>query len=191
MQPNLSCSLEEPKNPRWRFEGERRKIRRFDCSMNSLSRTIFLASGIALGWVRNGSPAESAPRQRVDFQRDIQPILERRCYECHGPNKQKNGVRFDRKATVFNGGDSGKPLILAGHNSESPLIQRVTASDPDEVMPKKGERLTEAQVTLLKQWIDEGAPWPEAASQEKKHWAYISPVRSPLPKVRNVSWPRN
>src|SRR5262245_47937152 len=80
----------------------------------------------------------------VDFKRDIQPIFENRCYECHGPQKNKGGVRFDRRSTVFNGGDSGKPLLVPGKSSESLLFARVTSTDPEEVMPAKGERLTQA-----------------------------------------------
>lgn len=129
---------------------------------------------------------------QVDFKRDIQPIFEQRCYECHGEKKQKSGVRMDRKATVFQGGDSGKPAVVAGKSADSPLIQKVISNDPDEIMPPKGEKLTEAQVALLRAWIDQGAVWPDDETQaEKKHWAYEKPVRHPLPRVTNSKWPRN
>src|SRR5688572_21413487 len=128
----------------------------------------------------------------IDFKRDIQPILEQRCYECHGEKKQKSGIRFDRKATVFQGGDSGKPLIVSGKSAESSLLKRVVTDDPDEVMRPKGEKLTEAKVSLLRDWIDQGAVWPEEnANAEKKHWAYEKPVRHPLPPVKAAKWPRN
>ncbi len=143
---------------------------------------IFLPRGEA------GARPEASPGP-VDFKRDIQPLFESRCYECHGPRKQKNGIRFDRRATVFQGGDSGKPLVVAGNSSESVLIRRITSNDPEEVMPPKGQRLTEGQVALLKQWIDAGAVWPEEA--EKRHWAYLNPVRPPLPAVTHRQWPRN
>jgi hypothetical protein len=128
----------------------------------------------------------------VDFQRDIQPILQQRCYECHGEKKQKSGIRFDRKSTVFAGGDSGKPLVIANKPKDSPLLQRVSSDDPDEVMPPKGEKLSEAQIELLRAWIDQGATWPDdGTGPAKKHWAYEKPVRHPLPAVKQSTWPRN
>jgi mono/diheme cytochrome c family protein len=128
----------------------------------------------------------------ADFKRDIQPIFESRCYECHGDKKQKSGLRLDRQKSVFQGGDSGKPAIAAGKSGESPLIQRVTTADKDEMMPPKGERLTEAQIKLLKEWIDQGASWPqESVGEEKVHWAYVKPQRPPLPQVKRTDWPRN
>lgn len=117
----------------------------------------------------------------IDFKREVQPIFEQRCYECHGEKKQKSGLRLDRKAAVFKGGDSGKPAIVPGKSSDSPLLQRLTSKDPDEMMPPKGEPLTDAQVMLLRAWIDQGATWPEDGAIEKKHWAYEKPVRPAIP----------
>ncbi len=118
---------------------------------------------------------------KVDFPRDVQPILEKHCVECHGEKKQKSGIRFDRRSTVFKPGDSGKPAIIPGKSSDSLLIQRITTTNDDEVMPPKGERLTEAQVATLRAWIDEGAVWP--GEEEKPHWAYVKPVRAAVPQV--------
>src|SRR5436190_7060950 len=127
----------------------------------------------------------SCAAAKLDFKRDVQPIFEQRCYECHGEKKQKSGLRMDRKAAVFRGGDSGKPAIIGGKSSESPLLQRLTSKDPDEVMPPKGEPLSEAQVDSIRQWIDQGALWPDDGSTSgKKHWAYEKPVRPAEPKVR-------
>src|SRR5438445_3875145 len=86
---------------------------------------------------------------KADFARDIQPIFIKRCYECHGPDKQRNNLRLDRKADALKGGKSGKGLFTAGKSAESELIARVTSQDPDEVMPAKGERLTAEQIGLL------------------------------------------
>src|SRR5712692_3487028 len=77
----------------------------------------------------------AAEQTKVDFARDIQPIFVKRCYECHGPDKQKNDLRLDRKADGLRGGKSGKPLFAAGKSAESEIIVRVTSQDPDEVMP--------------------------------------------------------
>jgi len=129
----------------------------------------------------------AADPPKADFSRDIQPIFIKRCYECHGPDKQKSDLRLDRKADAFRGGKSGKPVFVPGKSAESHIIERVTSPDPDEVMPNKGEPLTVEQIALLRAWIDQGAVWPD----EKKHWAFIKPVRPEVPAVKNKLWPRN
>src|SRR5881628_3705921 len=96
-----------------------------------------------------------AADSKLDFQRDIQPIFQSRCYECHGEKKQKNGMRLDRKSSVFQGGDSGKPAVVPGKSADSVLVQRITSTDDDEVMPPKGERLTSEQIALIRAWIDQ------------------------------------
>ena len=139
-----------------------------------------------------GAAALPGAEVRIDFKSQVQPLLEQRCTECHGEKKQKSGVRFDRKSGAFQVGDSGKPAIIAGRSADSSLLQRIISTDPDEMMPPKGEKLSATQVALLKQWIDEGAIWPDdASSVEKKPWAYEKPVRPALPVVKNKKWPRN
>src|SRR5213593_821249 len=103
--------------------------------------SIVIASGGSLAGTGAGFAADS-PAQitklpvpattKVDFNRDIRPLFENRCYECHGPKKQKSGLRLDRKSNVFKGGDSGKPALLPGKNAEGSLIQRIVSRDPDE-----------------------------------------------------------
>lgn len=126
----------------------------------------------------------------IDFHKDIRPILESHCIECHGPKKQKSGLRLDKKSSAFQGGDSGKPAIVSGKSAESVIIQKITSKDPDEVMPPKGERLTAEQTALVKKWIDQGAVWEEREANTK-HWAYIAPVRPQMPKVKDKNWCRN
>lgn len=135
--------------------------------------------------------AAIVPAAQVDFGRDIQPVFQSRCYECHGEKKQKNGIRFDQKSSVFQGGDAGTPLIIPGKSSDSILVKRVTSADEDEVMPPKGERLTAEQIALIRAWIDQGAAWPEEKGAGKKHWAYQNPIRPALTKVRQHKWPIN
>jgi mono/diheme cytochrome c family protein len=132
-----------------------------------------------------------AADSKLDFQRDIQPIFQSRCYECHGEKKQKSGMRLDRKSSVFQGGDSGKPAVIPGKSAGSILVQRITSTDEDEVMPPKGERLSSEQIALIRAWIDQGAIWPDAGVSVKKHWAYEKPVRPSIPKVEQRSWPCN
>ena len=127
--------------------------------------------------------AESGP---VDFARQIQPILIKRCSECHGPDKQKNNLRLDRKADAFKGGKSGWPGIVSGKSAESELIKRITTQNPEDLMPPKGEPLTAEQIELLRKWIDQGADWPE----EKTHWAFVKPTRPAVPDAGGA-WARN
>src|SRR6266567_3828852 len=119
---------------------------------------LALLPGLAVWLMAIQVPA--AEQTKVDFARDIQPIFIKRCYECHGPDKQKHDLRLDRKADALRGGKSGKPLFLAGKSAESELIARVTSQDPDEVMPAKGDRLRAEQIDALRAWIDQGGIWP-------------------------------
>src|SRR5688572_7550073 len=101
-----------------------------------------------------------AAKRKVDFVKDIQPILESRCYECHGTAKQKAELRWDVKKLALKGGESGS-AIVPGKSAESLIIQLVSGTKPDAVMPQKGERLTVEQIGLLRAWIDQGANWPD------------------------------
>ena len=96
----------------------------------------------------------------VDFFRDVKPLLESRCGDCHRGMKAKGGLRLDSEEFARIGGDSGS-VYEAGKAVESELLRRVRSTDSDEVMPPKGSRLTEGEVSLLTRWIDEGASWPE------------------------------
>jgi mono/diheme cytochrome c family protein len=136
-------------------------------------------------------PAATAP---VDFARDVQPIFAAHCYECHGETKQKSGYRLDVRDNALSGGEAGKVPVMAGKSADSPLIQRVAGGNPDEVMPPKGEKLTAAQVGILRAWIDQGAAWPDAHAADKpkpEHWAFKAPVKPALPEPKNAAWARN
>src|SRR2546421_12792165 len=92
----------------------------------------------------------------VDFTKDIRPIFEQHCLKCHGPEKQKGGLRFDTKEGAFKPGESGERSIVPGRSSQSRLIKLVCSKDPDERMPSKGDPLTASAIDLLKRWIDAG-----------------------------------
>ncbi|MFM9147681.1 MAG: c-type cytochrome domain-containing protein, partial [Verrucomicrobiota bacterium] len=120
----------------------------------------------------------------VDFEREIRPLLQDRCVECHGPKKNKADLRLDAKPHAFQGGESG-PAFVAGDPAKSPVYERITTTDEDLKMPPKGEPLTAAQAEKVRQWIAEGAVWPEndadrAALRDPRldHWSY-RPVRRP------------
>ena len=136
--------------------------------------------------------AAVVPAAEVDFKRDVQPVFAEKCYSCHGSEKQKGGLRLDRRKDALQGGDSGK-VILPGKASESILIRNISGIDADNVMPPKGkgEPVSEKQVALLRAWIDAGAAWPEDLLSETStsdHWAFRPPVRpaAPAPKSHPI-----
>jgi hypothetical protein len=125
----------------------------------------------------------------VDFAKEVEPILVKRCSECHGADQQKAKLRLDSRAAAQAPAKSGKVALVPGKAAESELLTRVISSDPDEVMPPKGERLSSAEVDILKRWIEEGAVWPE--TDPLAHWAFRAPVRPPVPAVQGKDWVRN
>jgi mono/diheme cytochrome c family protein len=110
----------------------------------------------------------------VDFARDIQPLLARRCYACHGPDTREAGLRLDDRAAATTELDSGGIAIVPRDMAASELMARVTSTDHDLQMPPEGQRLTAAEVGLLKEWIAAGAEW-------QAHWAFRPLERPPLP----------
>ena len=120
------------------------------------------------------APAFLRAEEKLDFNRDIQPILSENCFHCHGPDKaeRKGGLRLDEEKAAKEIKD-GLAAIFPGKSADSEIIKRILSHDPDEVMPtpKSNRRLTAKQKELLKRWIDEGAAWG-------KHWAF-EPVRKP------------
>src|SRR3954470_23398536 len=139
-----------------------------------LQLLTLLAAGFgATGLVAAPKTLAGGNSAKVDYTRDIQPLLESRCLECHGPKKQKSTLRVDMKPSLLKGGDSSKPAVVPGKSADSQLIQKVLSKDPDEMMPPKGDRLTAAQIALLKAWIDQGAAMPDdlAGGGQKTHWA--------------------
>ena len=140
----------------------------------------------------------------VDFARDIQPMLTEHCVKCHGPEKQKGGLRLDVKAAALKGGDSGERGIFPGHASQSRLFQMVSSKKDDERMPPKGEPLTAKQLDLLQRWIDAGAVWPESGTNvsklvhsemkvtdaDREHWSFRPLGGATPPKVKDKKWVR-
>ena len=105
--------------------------------------------------------SDGPPGAKVRFWDEVYPILETSCLRCHGPTRQRGGVRVDRKQDLVGGGGR-EPLVLPGRAAESPLIALVSGSRGDIAFPER-HRLPESQVLLLKAWIDDGAEWPERA----------------------------
>ncbi len=95
---------------------------------------------------------------KIDFKNEVKPIFEASCVRCHGRGRTKGGFQLDTRETLLKGGDSGA-AIVSGKSDESYLIALVAGVDPDSVMPKKGTKLTSAQVGVLRAWVDQGTAW--------------------------------
>jgi uncharacterized protein DUF1553/uncharacterized protein DUF1549/cytochrome c len=125
----------------------------------------------------------AAAERPVDYTRDIRPIFANSCYACHGPDEKarKAKLRLDIRDMAV------KKAIVPGNAEVSPLYQRVTSQDADEVMPPphaKKPAITLDKAELLKRWINEGAKFDQ-------HWAYVKPARPTVPDVKNKAWVRN
>ena len=156
-----------------------------------------LASLAACLWCEVPTAAAAPATAPVDFVRDVRPILQTRCYSCHGPEKQKGGLRLDVKAAALKGGEHHGPAVRPHAASDSPLIRFVSAPvDAETRMPPKGEPLTAEQVAILRTWIDQGATWPAdadtaAVRDPADHWAFKPVARPEPPLVTDAAWPRN
>ena len=131
--------------------------------------------------------ASTAPVAAADFSKDVFPVLQRACFECHGPEKQKGDLRLDTRD-----GAAKKPeAIVAGKPHESDLIRRISLPRAHkDAMPKRGDLLKPAEIENIKSWIAAGAVWP-ANVESQKHWSYIPPKKPSLPEVKNKAWPKN
>ncbi|MBK5292941.1 MAG: PSD1 domain-containing protein [Acidobacteriia bacterium] len=124
--------------------------------------------------------ATAASASAVDFTRDIEPILKRNCYGCHGAALQQNGLRLDRADDALRGSYTG-PVIVPGHAASSKLIEMVSSGK----MPKTPRKLTADQIEVLRKWIDAGAAMPASAMAVKTsstHWSF-QPIVRPVPPV--------
>lgn len=131
-------------------------------------------------------PRPSPVPLSADFAKVVYPILHRSCMECHGPKKQEGGLRLDQWQSVA---DSG--VVDAGAPDDSELIRRVSLPrNHAEIMPAIGEPLSADQISILRQWIKNGADWPRDF-QVPRHWAYVAPVRPGLPEPGDDRWSRS
>ena len=126
------------------------------------------------------------------YNAQVGPLLLQHCLKCHGPEKQKGGLRLDQRADALRGGDDGV-VIVPGKSSESLLLKLVSGLDPEKVMPPKGERLNAEQINFLKTWIDQGAHWPDPSPLNSErstnlHWAFEPPRLPVPPAVQNRRW---
>jgi hypothetical protein len=132
------------------------------------------------------APPEPAPA-RIDFNREVRPLLSDKCFACHGPDagQRQAKLRLDTRAEAF-ADRGGYQVIVPGDRSKSKLFQRINHEQAIARMPPPtaDRQLDQQEVDLLGRWIDQGADW-------QTHWAYVSPKSPALPKVSDPDWPRN
>jgi hypothetical protein len=152
----------------------------------ALGRHILLFTCLG-AFVAGISAIPATPRKKIDYNRDIRPIIDK-CLTCHGhdPKAIMAGLRLDIRDGAIKKLADGKFAIVPGHPEQSELITRINSTDPDEKMPPPSSNkvISAEDKALLKLWIEEGAEY-------KPHWAFVAPVRPPLPAVKLKTWPRN
>jgi hypothetical protein len=124
--------------------------------------------------------------ERVDYVRDVKPLLTAKCTACHGALKSEAGLRLDAAALIVRGGETGV-VIVPGDAKESLLIQKVSESEAALRMPPEGEgeSLSDAQIGILRTWIDQGAVAPDEPipPEPREHWSYQPVAFSTPPKL--------
>ncbi len=137
---------------------------------------------------------EQAGQSSPLFAKEVRPILAARCYQCHGPDVQQNGLRLDSLAGILKGSDYGR-VVIPGHSADSRIVRRLLAQERPQ-MPYGGPPLSTEQIAAIRGWIDAGAPGPDdttpiGAAKAAKHWAYVKPVTPAIPQVKDAAWCRN
>ncbi len=135
-----------------------------------------------------GAVAASTAEIKIDFNRDVRPILSENCFACHGPDagKRKANLRLDTKEGASAEAESGISPLVPGKPEKSELIARILSKDPNEAMPpaKEHKTVSAAQLEMLKLWIKQGANYD-------KHWSFKKIEMPPVPEVKNAAWPKN
>jgi cytochrome c553 len=161
-----------------------------------LSLLVFTTAHV---WAEERRDARGAAET---FEKSVRPLLSANCFTCHGPEKQKGGLRLDSRQAMLTGGDSG-PAIVPGHPEESLLIKAIHYADEPR-MPPKGKLPADAIVALTA-WIRQGASWPNTDTQvravstsrqfkitakDRAFWSF-QPIADPAPPpVNNATWPK-
>jgi hypothetical protein len=137
--------------------------------------------------------AEPSPAELRFFETHVRPVLATRCYRCHAAEKQKGGLRLDSREGLLAGGDSG-PVVVPGKPQESLLISAVGYADEALQMPPN-EKLPEREIEPLRQWVLQGAAYPDIAASPADDggdfWSFQSPRDPSVPSVKDSNWPRS
>ena len=151
------------------------------------SRFVVCAASVASLLVSAAVTVQAADR-KIEFNRDVRPILSNNCYLCHGPDPKTvgGGLRLDKPDSATGKLESGHTAIVPSDLSASELVQRITSANPDEQMPPKasGKSLTAADIETLKLWVAQGAEY-------QGHWSFLAAVRRDPPATKFTNNVRN
>jgi len=140
--------------------------------------TIVIIALVA--WLYFDSSGELYSKVKIDFSRDIKPILNNNCIACHGGVAKNGGFSFLFEEEALGNTKAGRPAIIPGNALGSELIKRVHSNNPEMRMPYKKPKLSDHDINLLTRWINEGAKWGD-------HWAYSLPEKVDLPEDFEIS----
>src|SRR5947209_16329295 len=154
-----------------------------------IMRHVFLLCGavVLVGMAVSASARPEPVPTKVQFARDILPVLSANCFACHGPDEKtrKAGLRLDLAEVATRKLKSGSRAVVPGDVQASELVARIFAADSERMPPAKSHKqLKESEKQLLKRWIAEGAAY-------QRHWAFVAPQRPVVPMPRTAGWDRN
>jgi len=160
-------------------------------SIFCVSATIVIAILCLSSCLHSASNKSPDLPDQVSYNFDIRPILSDKCFKCHGPdaNHRQAHLRLDIAESSYAelSEDKGAFAIVPGQPGKSELLKRVRSVDALYMMPPPDAHLgalTEHETRLFEKWIAQGAKY-------ERHWAFTTPVKSPLPKIADIKWPRN
>jgi len=129
-----------------------------------------------------------ADQDKVNFGRQIRPLLAEKCFSCHGLDEEhrETSMRLDTKDGLFGETDSGGFAVVPGDAAKSVAYLRLVTEDEFERMPPadSAHELSKEEIELVKRWIEQGAVW-------QQHWSLIAPERPSVPEVSDAAWPKN
>lgn len=131
-----------------------------------------------------------------DFEKEIKPLLVRSCVSCHNVETKRGGLRLDSVFSMVKGGNSG-PAVVSGKSAQSLLLHALTGTENVEQMPPKGQKLSSAEIKLIKAWVDAGAKAPDSekslieVAAKSRHWSFQPIRKANPPLVKDTSWGRN
>lgn len=144
----------------------------------TMSKIVCLAVCVAAC----SSPCVHADEKRSEeLAKSVFAILNRSCFECHGPARQDGSLRLDSREAIIEGGASGSPVDLDEPKASDLLRRILLPKGHDEVMPKRGDVLTKREVNLVREWITRGAAWAADAGKQT-HWSYVAPKKPFVPR---------
>ncbi len=152
--------------------------------MKISSVSIWGVSAVALG----AGLVQSPKPEKIDYNRDVRPILAAKCFACHGndPKAIRAGLNLNTRAGAIKRLDDLSQAVVPGHPESSMIIARINAADSAGIMPPRdtNKTLTIEEKSILRRWIKEGAEY-------KLHWAFVPPIRPALPKTSHRGWAKN